>query len=99
MNMKYDRSSVPKWDGTSKMLVHYLHEMNYLASLNPRMSHDLAVLAPQRFTGFAKDWWLIQDESYQDLLQKDWRSMLEGIRAQFFTQKFMDDLRDEYDQQ
>ena len=99
MNMKYDRTSVPKWDGKSSTLVHYLHEMNYLASLNPRMSHDLAVLAPQRFTGFAQDWWLIQEEQNQILHQKDWKSMLEGIRAQFFTQKFMDDLRDEYDQQ
>ena len=53
MNMKYDRTSMPKWDGKSTSLVHSLHEMNYLASLNPCMSHDLAVLVPQRFTGFA----------------------------------------------
>ncbi|TFY58379.1 hypothetical protein EVJ58_g6460 [Rhodofomes roseus] len=80
-------------------LINFLHTLNQLASMSEQMATEVAILAPQRFEGYAKEWWSVLDPEVKRGYLSSWWLLREGLRRQFFTAKFMEDLRDIYDRQ
>ncbi|KAJ7619331.1 hypothetical protein FB45DRAFT_713610, partial [Roridomyces roridus] len=98
LNHKLQLSVIPSWDGGPITVFDYVIRMDALALLSPRMAVGIAQLASSKFTGRAENWWIALPPAAQEFYSAGWVYLLDGIRRQFLTPRWLLDRTKEFEQ-
>jgi hypothetical protein len=82
-NPRLSVNLIPSWDGTGSTILTYLTEMAGLARMSNKTNKGLAQLAPWKWEGKARSWWIVLPPVDEAYITRDWHTLLWAIRAKF----------------
>jgi hypothetical protein len=76
---------IPSWNGSGTTILTYLMEMVGLPRMSEQTSEGLAQLAPWKWEGKAKSWWIVLPPNNHAYITRDWHTLLRAIRSKFLN--------------
>ena len=97
LNNKISIGTIPQWDGNSATMIDYIMEIALLARLLKRMFKEIGQIAPIRWTGSAKGWWMNLPRADQAYFSQDWECLVSGMRDHFMNNVWLNNRGIEFD--
>ena len=97
LNNKISIGTIPQWDGSPATMIDYIMEIALLARLSKRMFKEIGQIAPIRWTGSAKGWWMTLPRADQAYFSQDWECLVSGMRDHFMNDVWLNDRGIEFD--
>ena len=88
---------IPQWDGNPTTMIDYIMEITLLAQLSKRLFKEIGQIAPIRWTGSAKGWWMTLPRADQAYFLQDWECLMTGMRDHFMNDEWLNDRGIEFD--
>ena len=88
---------IPQWDRNPTTMINYIMEIALLAWFSRRMFKEIGKIAPTRWTGSAKNWWMTLPRLDQAYFSQDWECLMTGIRDHFMNDEWLNDRGIEFD--
>ena len=97
LNNKISIGAIPQWDGNLTTMIDYIMEIALLACLSKRIFKKIGQIAPIRWTGSAKGWWMMLPQADQAYFSQDWECLVTGMRDHFMNDVWLNDRGIEFD--
>ena len=97
LNNKISIGAIPQWDGNPTTMIDYIMEIALLARLSKRIFKEIGQIAPIRWTGSAKGWWMTLPRADQAYFSQDWECLVTGMRDHFMNDVWLNDRSIEFD--
>ena len=91
LNNKISIGMIPQWDGNPTTMIDYIMEIALLARLSKRIFKEIGQIAPIRWTGAAKGWWMTLPRVDQVYFSQDWECLVMGMRDHFMNDVWLND--------
>ena len=78
-------------------MIDYIMEIALLACLLKRMFKEIGQIAPIRWTGSAKGWWMNLPQADQAYFSQDWECLVSGMRDHFMNNVWLNNRGIEFD--
>ncbi|EDQ99366.1 uncharacterized protein LACBIDRAFT_335110 [Laccaria bicolor S238N-H82] len=97
LNNKISMGMIPQWDGNPTTMIDYIMEIALLARLSKRLFKEIGQIAPIRWTGSAKGWWMTLPRADQAYFSQDWECLMTGMCDHFMNDEWLNDRGIEFD--
>ena len=97
LNNKINIGTIPQWNGDPTTMIDYIMEIALIARLSKRIFQEIGQIAPIRWTGAAKNWWMTLPLADQSYFSQDWECLMIGMREHFMNDGWLNDRGIEFD--
>ncbi|KAF7300659.1 TY3B-TY3B protein [Mycena chlorophos] len=91
LNYKLPLSELPSWDGDDLTAIDYLVEADELAQSSDWLFVQVGNMAPRKFEGKVKTWWLSLPRFVRLQYARDWPHLFNALASQFLTAEWRRD--------
>ena len=78
LNNKINIGMTPQWDSNPMTMIDYIMEIALLTCLSKRIFKEIGQIAPIRWTGSVKGWWMTLPQTDQAYFSQDWECLVSG---------------------
>ncbi|EDR01000.1 uncharacterized protein LACBIDRAFT_333684 [Laccaria bicolor S238N-H82] len=89
LNNKISMGMILQWDGNPTTMIDYIMEIALLAQLSKRLFKEIGQIAPIRWTGSVKGWWMTLPRADQAYFSQDWECLMTGMHDHFMNDEWL----------